>query len=253
MDRSKKINRSLGLSQDNIFRKLFRIVNFFLELIFVRLYNKFSRNSENIPAQFHSLYYSSPERTWKNTRWLGHRTMKCPLDLWIYQEILHDLKPDVVIETGVNEGGGAAFLVSIMDSIGKGKLITVDIELLEGRPIHERITYIKGSSTEEKIVEQIFQMIRDSKVVLVILDSDHNKPHVLKEMEIYSKFVTPNSYMIVEDSNVNGHPIMPNWGEGPFEAVEEFLKNNDSFEIDKDREKYYMTFNPNGYLRKIKE
>tara|TARA_B110000014_G_C19947449_1_gene490270 strand:- start:125 stop:661 length:537 start_codon:yes stop_codon:yes gene_type:complete len=178
--------------------------------------------------------------------------MKCPLDLWIYQEILHDLKPDVVIETGVNEGGGAAFLVSIMDSIGKGKLITVDIELLEGRPIHERITYIKGSSTEEKIVEQIFQMIRDSKVVLVILDSDHNKPHVLKEMEIYSKFVTPNSYMIVEDSNVNGHPIMPNWGEGPFEAVEEFLKNNDSFEIDKKCEKYYMTFNPNGYLRKIR-
>ncbi len=252
MDRSKKINRSLGLSRDNMFRKLYRIANFFLELIFVRLYNKFSRNSENIPDQFHSLYYSSPERTWKNTRWLGHRTMKCPLDLWIYQEILHDLKPDVVIETGVNEGGGAAFLVSIMDSIGKGKLITVDIELLEGRPIHERITYIKGSSTEEKIVEQIFQMIRDSKVVLVILDSDHNKPHVLMEMEIYSKFVTRNSYMIVEDSNVNGHPIMPNWGEGPFEAVEEFLKNNDSFEIDKKCEKYYMTFNPNGYLRKIR-
>ena len=90
-------------------------------------------------------------------------------------------------------------------------------------------------------------------MVLLILDSDHNKSHVLKEMEIYSKFVTRNSYMIVEDSNVNGHPIMPNWGEGPFEAIEEFLNNNDSFEIDKDREKYYMTFNPNGYLRKIKE
>jgi len=252
MDRSKKINRLLGLSEDSVFRKLFRIVNFVLELIFVRLYNKFSQNSGDIPAQFHSLYYSSPERTWKNTRWLGHRTMKCPLDLWVYQEILHELRPDTVIETGVNEGGGAAFLVSIMDSIGKGKLIAVDIELLEGRPIHERITYIKGSSTEEKVVQQISHMLKDSKVVLVILDSDHNKPHVLKEMEIYSKFVTCESYMIVEDSNINGHPVMPNWGEGPFEAIEKFLNNNDCFEIDKKCEKYYMTFNPNGYLKKIR-
>jgi cephalosporin hydroxylase len=75
-------------------------------------------------------------------------------------------------------------------------------------------------------------------------------PHVLREMEIYSQLVTRGSYMIVEDSNVNGHPIMPNWGDGPFEAIEEFLKHNDSFEIDKECEKYYMTFNPNGYLKK---
>jgi len=178
--------------------------------------------------------------------------MKCPLDLWVYQEILHELKPDIVIETGVNEGGGAAFISSMMDSIGKGKLITVDIELLESRPIHERITYIKGSSTDDKVVQQISDMILEGQVVLVILDSDHNKHHVLKEMEIYSKFVTRGSYMIVEDSNVNGHPIMPNWGEGPFEAIEEFLNHNDSFENDQSREKFYMTFNPNGYLRKIR-
>ena len=76
-------------------------------------------------------------------------------------------------------------------------------------------------------------MLKDSKVVLVILDSDHNKPHVLKEMEIYSKFVTCESFMIVEDSNINGHPVMPNWGEGAFEAIEKFLNNNDCFLIDK--------------------
>ena len=242
----------MGLSQDGIFRKLLRIFSFVLELIFVRLYNKFSRNSGDIPAQFHSLYYSSPERTWKNTRWMGHRTMKCPLDLWIYQEILYELKPDIVIETGVNEGGGAAFLVSILDSIGKGKLITVDIELLENRPFHQRITYIKGSSTDEKVVQQISSLIQKNQVVLVILDSDHNMPHVLREMEIYSEFVSMGSYMIVEDSNINGHPVMPNWGEGPFEAIREFLTHNDSFEIEKEREKYYMTFNPSGYLKKIR-
>jgi cephalosporin hydroxylase len=76
--------------------------------------------------------------------------------------------------------------------------------------------------------------------------------HVLKEMNIYCDFVTPDSYMIVEDSNINGHPIMPNWGDGPFEAIQEFLNHNDSFEIDKNCEKFYMTFNPNGYLKKIR-
>jgi cephalosporin hydroxylase len=179
--------------------------------------------------------------------------MKCPLDLWIYQEILYELKPDIVIETGTNEGGGAGFLASIMDSIGKGKVIAVDIEELENRPVHERISYLKGSSTADEITQKISKMIEGSQVVLVILDSDHNMHHVLKEMNIYCDFVTPDSYMIVEDSNINGHPIMPNWGDGPFEAIQEFLNKSDSFEIDKDREKYYMTFNPNGYLRKIKE
>ena len=177
--------------------------------------------------------------------------MKCPLDLWVYQEILYELKPDIVIETGVNEGGGAAFLASILDSIGKGRLITIDIEIMENLPVHERITYLKGSSTDKKIVQKISEMIQENQVVLVILDSDHNMPHVLREMEIYSKLVTKGSYMIVEDSNINGHPIMPNWGNGPYEAIEKFLENNDSFEIEKKHEKYFMTFNPNGYLRKI--
>ena len=157
----------------------------------------------------------------------------------------------MVIETGINEGGGAAFLSSMLDSIGKGKLIAVDIELLGNLPVHERITYLKGSSTDEKIVQKISEMIQENQVVLVILDSDHNMSHVLKEMEIYSKLVTKGSYMIVEDSNINGHPIMPNWGDGPYEAIEKFLEKNDSFEVVKELEKYFMTFNPNGYLRKI--
>ncbi len=246
----KKINRSMGLSPNNILKKIFRIINYGLEFILIRLYNKSFSNSEDIVSKFHWLYYYSHNRTWSNTKWMGCRTMKCPLDLWVYQEILFKLKPDVVIETGTNEGGGASFLASMMDSIGKGKVIAVDIEELENRPIHDRITYLKGSSTGDEMVQKISKMIEGSPVVMVILDSDHNMPHVLREMEIYSQLVTRGSYMIVEDSNVNGHPIMPNWGDGPFEAIEEFLKHNDSFEIDKECEKYYMTFNPNGYLKK---
>ena len=100
------------------------------------------------------------------------------------------------------------------------------------------------------IVAKISEMIESDHVVLVILDSDHNMPHVLEEMKIYSEFVTKGSYMIVEDSNVNGHPIMPNWGLGPFEAIQEFLSKNDLFEVDKSCEKFYMSFNPSGYLKK---
>ena len=246
----KSVNRSLGLSQDNISRKLLRIIYYGLELLLVRLYNKSSSDSKDIVDQFHSLYYCSPERTWNNTRWMGRRTMRCPLDLWVYQEILYKIKPDIVIETGTNEGGGAHFLASIMDVIGKGRVIGVDIEEVDNRAEHERISYLKGSSISSDIVKSISEMIDVGQVVLVILDSDHNMPHVLKEMEIYREFVTKGSYMIVEDSNVNGHPIMPNWGPGPFEAIQRFLEENNSFEIDKNREKFYMSFNPNGYLKK---
>ncbi len=87
---------------------------------------------------------------------------------------------------------------------------------------------------------------------MAILDSDHHKEHVLRELEIYSKFVTRESYIIVEDTNINGHPVRSKFGPGPMEAVKEFLKMNDDFIIDRSREKFYLTFNPDGYLKKMK-
>ena len=137
-----------------------------------------------------------------------------------------------------------------MDVIGKGRVIGVDIEEVDNRADHKRITCVKGSSISNDIVKKVSEMIESDHVVLVILDSDHNMPHVLEEMKIYSKFVTKGSYMIVEDSNVNGHPIMPNWGPGPFEAIQRFLEESNSFEVDKNREKFYLSFNPDGYLKK---
>ena len=172
--------------------------------------------------------------------------------MWIYQEILNEIKPDIIIEAGTYKGGSALYLANICDILGKGKIFTIDIDYVKGRPKHKRITYLRGSSTSETLVNQIKKQIKKDDVVLVILDSNHTKKHVLNEMRIYHKIVTEGSYMIVEDTSVNGHPVKTYFGEGPMEAVKTFFKENNDFVIDKSREKFLLTANPNGYLKKIR-
>lgn len=202
--------------------------------------------------RFHELYYDSGDITWKNTFFLGIPTLKCPLDLWIYQECIYELKPDIIIESGTANGGSALFLASICDLVNNGEIITIDIENKIDRPIHKRIKYLLGSSTSEEIVEDVKKLIKEKNKIMVILDSDHNKEHVLNELRIFGKFINKGSYIIIEDTNINGHPVFPQYGPGPMEAVEEFMKENKDFVIDRNKEKFYMTFNPYGYLKKIK-
>ena len=87
--------------------------------------------------------------------------------------------------------------------------------------------------------------------VLVVLDSDHSRDHVLAEPRAYAPLVTPGSYLVVEDTNINGHPVYEAFGPGPMEAVQDFLKERDDFEADRSREKFLLTFNPRGWLRKL--
>ncbi len=208
----------------------------------------------SVGDQFHRLYYDAGGlgRTWASTRWLGIPTQKCPFDLWIYQEILFELKPDVIIECGTADGGSALFLASLCDLLGKGRVVTVDIKENPARPKHPRITYLLGSSTAERIVDQIRQSIHEGDTVMAVLDSDHRKEHVVNELRIYSRLVTVGSYLIVEDTNLNGHPVAPSFGPGPLEAVHEFLERNGDFVVDRTREKFLLTFNPGGYLRRIR-
>ena len=182
---------------------------------------------------------------------MGINIQKCPMDLFIYQEILYDVRPDLIIETGTAAGGSAYYLAHICDILGSGKIITVDIGLDKTRPFHPRISYLLGSSVDPTIIEKIKSNINQELTVLVILDSHHSKDHVLKELNLYDKFVTKDSYMIVEDSNVNGHPVFLAHGSGPMEAINEFLLTNKNFVIDSSREKFMMTFNPKGYLKKL--
>jgi cephalosporin hydroxylase len=207
-------------------------------------------DTSSVVDQFHGLYYGRREQTWGNTFWLGHRALKCPLDLWCYQEMLHDVRPELIIETGTYHGGSALFLASICDLMGQGNVLTIDVDRREDRPRHPRITYLTGSSTSDAILRQVRRRAKGTSRVLVILDSGHAKDHVLAELLTYAPLVTPGSYLVVEDTNLNGHPVESDHGPGPAEAVAEFLEGNDAFARDESREKFLLTFNPGGYLKK---
>lgn len=208
---------------------------------------------QQVISAFHQLYYAighNRQGTWQQTFWMGTQTEKCPLDMWIYQELLHIIRPQLIIETGTRHGGSALFLCHMCDLLGQGEVVTIDITRPPNGPTHPRLTYLTGSSAAPEIIEQVKQRAEGKKPVLVILDSDHTAPHVLAEMRAYHSLASPGSYMIVEDSNVNGHPILPDHGPGPMEAITQFMQENSDFQIDQRCEKFLLTFNPSGYLRR---
>jgi cephalosporin hydroxylase len=200
--------------------------------------------------RFHRLYYESSWQTWKNTRWLSVNAYKTPLDLWIYQELIVSLRPQLVVETGTAAGGSALSLATVCDAIGVGEVLSIDSKVRAGRPIHDRVTYVTGSSTAPETLAIVAEHARDKAPVIVILDSDHSRDHVLAELRHYAEFVTPGSYLVVEDTNLNGHPVLSNFGPGPMEAVHEFLGERLDFKHEAEQEKFFLSFNPNGYLRR---
>jgi cephalosporin hydroxylase len=203
-----------------------------------------------ITNRFHKLYYYRRAETWRNTRWLGTDILKCPLDLWVYQELIHEIRPDWILETGTAFGGSASYLATLCDVIGHGQVLTIDPLVREGRPEHPRVRYLRGLSTDTIVLDEVARTVAGSRAVLVLLDSDHSCENVLAELRAYHGFVTPGSYCIVEDGNVGGHPVAREFGAGPTEAIRSFLAENEDFEIDREREKFYLTFNPGGYLRR---
>jgi cephalosporin hydroxylase len=213
-----------------------------------------SIEEENIVSRFNDLYFQHWIKGGADTiklSWMGYELLKCPLDLWIYQEILVRTRPDVVIETGTWCGGSALYLAAMLDLIGHGRVITIDAEAKPGRPEHPRIQYVHGSSTDPRIVAEVTQSVGAGRA-MVILDSDHSAQHVIEELHAYSSLVHIGDYLIVEDTIVNGHPTWPNFGPGPMEAVDKFLSENDEFAIDKRCERFLMTLHPRGYLKRTK-
>lgn len=190
---------------------------------------------------------SFQERYWKGplisggTLWMGYPCIKSPFDLWAYQEIVYETKPDLIVETGTLAGGSALFLAHMLDAMDNGELITIDIAPYPGLPEHPRITYYNGDSVRPQMVEKVGRRAKDKRV-MVILDSDHSYEHVTRELAEYSDFVSIGCYLIVEDT----------WGPlgyGAAQAAEEFAAGS-GFETDRTRERHLMTFHPGGFLKR---
>ncbi len=201
-----------------------------------------------------------------NFRWLGIPIIQYPQDIVAMQEIIWETQPDLIIETGIAHGGSLIFYASILELIGKGEIIGIDIDIrkhnkieIEKHKMFKRISMLEGSSISKNILEKVKEKAEGKKSIMVILDSNHTHDHVLEELKLYAPFVTKNNYLVVFDTIVEDMPneLFENrpWGKGnnPKTAVWEFLKDNENFIIDKNIEnKLLITVAPSGYLKKIK-
>jgi len=213
------------------------------------------RYQGDVARKFQSVYYNS--KVWTTTKWLGIGSDQAPTDNWSMQELIVELQPDYIIETGTLYGGTTLFYADVLSYANlQGKVITIDIEpkIEEASKIplwKQRVEMIVGSSVDPKVTDHVAQEVQGKKV-LVTLDSLHTREHVLKEMEIYSKLVTPGSYLVVQDTNINANPVYPSFGPGPHEAVQEFLQTHDNFVVDRSRERFLLTFYPGGWLKRVR-
>ncbi len=198
--------------------------------------------------------YFEENRLWENITWFGVPMWKLPNDIIIIQEIIFETKPEAIIETGTGYGGSALFYASILKLIGRGKVLTVDVrddfKKYKDLNLVDYVLPFIGSSTDASIVRRIKELT-DGRSTMVILDSFHSERHVFDELILYANLVSVGNYLIVEDTHMNGNPVPWEYDEGPMGAVKKFLKNDKRFEIDKSREKLIMTFNPNGFLKRI--
>lgn len=217
---------------------------------------------QRIIEDFHRLWYEKAKIqdgiVYPATDALYHgiHTQKNPMDLWIMQEIICETKPDLIIECGTADGGSTLYMANVLDQLDNGSVRSIDILPSNKRPRHPRIEYMTGDTMSRNILDQLDRILEsehrfdDRGRVMVILDDDHSCQHVLEELKVYGELVTKGQYLIVEDTDVNGHPVLTGFGPGPAEAVKEFLKANNDFEVDRTREKFLFTTNPGGYLRR---
>lgn len=231
--------------QDFFFRKVYKVCRVIGSMI--------NTGDHSIETQYHLWYYNSG--VWNETEFLGIKCLKSVSDMWNYQEVIHRMSPSLVLEFGTNWGGSALFFSIILQSVNpNSKVFSVDIshDHLDPNLLgNTHIEFMKSSSTDPRVAGRIAELREEFPgPVFAILDSDHSKSHVLAEMEILRPLLKRGDYVIVEDSNINGHPVLPSWGDGPYEAIESYFERfpND-FRRDKERErKFGFTFAPRGFL-----
>ncbi len=223
--------------------KLERALERPLRTSFLRLYHDERLHPRN--------FVTGTEADAARPSWLGVPTWKLPSDLWVYQEILHETRPDLIVETGTQYGGSTRYFASVLDLLGSGEIVTIDIDTSTVHPdvrAHPRITVLEASSTAPEVVADVRERAA-GKRVMVILDSLHQRPHVAAELEAWADLVTQGCYLVVEDTAL-GTRYLPGWG-GSLAALDAWLPQHPEFERDPSREKFLVTVNPGGYLRRM--
>lgn len=202
--------------------------------------------------------------------WLGRPIIQLPEDIIRFQEVIYRIQPDVLIETGIAHGGSLVFYASLFKAIGKGRVVGVDIDIrpqnraaIAGHPLIELITLIEGSSTDANIVDAVCREVKPGDTVMVMLDSNHSRDHVLRELEAYAPLVTPGSYIVAADgimSDLAGAPrTQPDWSwNNPKEAVRQFIANHPEFIQDtpvfafnEGNVSGAVTYWPNAWLKRV--
>lgn len=227
--------------------------------------------NEDLKSSAHAFMKASvgPKYSY-NFSWLGRPIIQYPQDMVAMQEIIWDVKPDLIIETGIAHGGSLIFYASILELIAtctgnEGEVIGIDIDIrphnrkaIEEHPMYKRISMIQGSSIAPEIVAQVVEKAKGKKQILVCLDSNHTHEHALAELEAYAQLASVGSYCVVFDTLIEdmGEGAYPerSWGPGnnPKTAVWEYLKANSNFEIDRNiHQKLLITVAPDGYLKRI--
>lgn len=203
-----------------------------------------------------------------NFSWLGRPVIQYPQDIVAMQEIIWQVKPDLIVETGIAHGGSLIFHASMLELIGgEGRVLGIDIDIrehnrveIERHPMFKRISMIQGSSVDTEIAAEAARAAAGAERVVVVLDSNHTHEHVLRELELYSPLVTKDSYLVVFDTVIEDMPedsfLDRPWGKGnnPKTAVHQFLQTTDRFVIDEEYNgKLLITVAPDGYLRCVKD
>jgi cephalosporin hydroxylase len=195
--------------------------------------------------------------------WMGIPIIQLPEDILMMQELIWRVRPDVIVESGVAHGGALVFYASILDAIGKGHVVGVDIEIrkynrlaIEAHPMSKRITLIEGDSVADDTLDRVRDEIPPGATVMVALDSNHTREHVAAELERYAPLVTPGSYCVVFDGVMTMVSDAPNAGENwqrdnPLEAVSEFLSEHNEFEVDHSFNRLEVTYCQSGFLRRL--
>jgi cephalosporin hydroxylase len=185
------------------------------------------------------------------TTWLGTPILQNVLDLWTIQETISEVRPALLIEIGTYVGGSALFYAHLMDLLGHGRVLTIDVARLHSLD-HPRIEFVQGDSVSDPVVGRARAAADEAGgPVMVILDGDHSRDHVARELELYAPLVTPGSLLLSQDGVVDESPFFREFRPGPRAANREFLRRHPEFEHDRERnDRFLVTYHPLGWLRR---